>query len=200
MSKSRHYSRLDIMCSAMKLIQNQSHKREAFCFNYTCTVNHFSVLKIYFKMSYFLWQIKIFFIAGHSFVAVKIGKSLFCPKLIGCKKTWQCYIQTPVCSSYFQFSVDVKWHVKTVFLTFFQRASLAEIQGKRVWAQTLCFVQKVVSTLMILSFRTDRPGQTVQTQIRLLLEEQSDQSLHCLPFHLHRLDSILYDRATQFKF
>ena len=25
------------------------------------------------------------------------------------------------------------------------------------------------------------PGQTVQTQIRLLLEEQSDQGLHCLP-------------------
>ena len=55
---------------------------------------------------------------------------------------------------------------------------------------------------MILSFRTDMPGQTVQTQIRLflkeqtvqtqirlLLEEQSDQGLHCLPFRLHRLDS-----------
>ena len=49
---------------------------------------------------------------------------------------------------------------------------------------------------MILSFRTDTPGQTVQTQIRLLLEEQSDQCLHCLPFQLHRLDSLLYDRAT----
>ena len=33
---------------------------------------------------------------------------------------------------------------------------------------------------MILSFRTDKPRQTVQTQIRLLLEEQSDQGLHCL--------------------
>ena len=43
-------------------------------------------------------------------------------------------------------------------------------------------------TVMILSFRTDMPGQTVQTQIRLLLEEQSDQDLHCLPFRLHRLD------------
>ena len=39
------------------------------------------------------------------------------------------------------------------------------------------------------------PGQTVQTQIRLLLEEQSDQGLHCLPFRLHRLDSLLYGRA-----
>ena len=52
------------------------------------------------------------------------------------------------------------------------------------------------STVMILSFRTDMPGQTVQTQIRLLLEEQSDQGLHCLPFCLHRLDSLLYGRAT----
>ena len=46
---------------------------------------------------------------------------------------------------------------------------------------------------MILSFRTDTPGQTVQTQIRLLLEEQSDEGLHCLPFHLHPLD---YGKAT----
>ena len=53
---------------------------------------------------------------------------------------------------------------------------------------------------MILSFRTDRPGQTMQTQIRLLLEEQSDQGLHCLPFRLHGLDLLLYGRATQFKF
>ena len=49
---------------------------------------------------------------------------------------------------------------------------------------------------MILSFRTDRPGQTVQTQIRLLLEEQSDQGLNCLPFRLHRLDSLVYGKAT----
>ena len=42
---------------------------------------------------------------------------------------------------------------------------------------------------MIPSFRTDRPGQTVQTQIRL----QSDHGLHCLPFCLHHLD---YGRAT----
>ena len=41
---------------------------------------------------------------------------------------------------------------------------------------------------MILNFRTDRSGQTVQTQIRLLLEEQSDQGLHCLLFHLHDFD------------
>ena len=51
-------------------------------------------------------------------------------------------------------------------------------------------------TVMILSFRTDMPEQTVQTQIRLLLEEQSDQGLHCLPFRLHRLDPLLYGKAT----
>ena len=45
---------------------------------------------------------------------------------------------------------------------------------------------------MSLSFRTDRSGQTVQTQIRLLLEEQSDQGLHCLLFHLHHFDKISF--------
>ena len=43
---------------------------------------------------------------------------------------------------------------------------------------------------MIISFRTDRSGQTVQTQIRLLLEEQSDLGLHCFLFHLHLLGVI----------
>ena len=45
------------------------------------------------------------------------------------------------------------------------------------------------NTVMILSFRTYRSWQTVQTQIRLLLEEQSGQGLHCLQFPLHLLDS-----------
>ena len=31
--------------------------------------------------------------------------------------------------------------------------------------------------------------QPVQTHIRLLPKEQSDQGLHCLPFHLHLLDA-----------
>ena len=56
-------------------------------------------------------------------------------------------------------------------------------------------IQNTLTTVMILSFRTDMPGQTEQTQIRLLLEGQSDQGLHCLPFRLHRLDSLLYGRA-----
>ena len=46
------------------------------------------------------------------------------------------------------------------------------------------------TTVMIQSFRTNMSGQTVHTQIRLLLEEQSDQGLHCLLFHLHLFDKI----------
>ena len=48
----------------------------------------------------------------------------------------------------------------------------------------------MVCTIVILSFWTDRSGETVQTQNRLLLEEQSDQGLHCLLFHLHLFDEI----------
>ena len=42
-------------------------------------------------------------------------------------------------------------------------------------------------------------GQTVQTQIRLLLEEQSDQCLHCLLFHLHVFDKIPSGLASLFE-
>ena len=54
----------------------------------------------------------------------------------------------------------------------------------------LCLYLNFKTTVMIQSFRTFRSGQTVQTQIRLLLEEQSDQGLHCLLFHLHLFDKI----------
>ena len=62
---------------------------------------------------------------------------------------------------------------------------------------------------MILNFQTDRSGQTVQTKIRLLLEEQSisllleeqsDQGLHCLLFHLHVFDKIPSGLASSFEF
>ena len=39
-----------------------------------------------------------------------------------------------------------------------------------------------MTTVLFLSFRTEKSEQTVQTQIRLLLKEQSDQGLHCLLF------------------
>ena len=59
----------------------------------------------------------------------------------------------------------------------------------------MSYITKNIVTCDFLSFK-----QTVQTQIRLLLEEQSDQGLHCLQFPLHHLDSLLYGRATLFKF
>ena len=49
----------------------------------------------------------------------------------------------------------------------------------------------VKSTVQILCIGTDRSQQTVQTKIRLLLKKQSDQGLHCLPFHQHLLDALM---------
>ena len=50
------------------------------------------------------------------------------------------------------------------------------------------------TTVMVISFRTDRSGQTVQTQIK----EQSYQGLQCLQFRLHPFDEIPYDLASLF--
>ena len=38
---------------------------------------------------------------------------------------------------------------------------------------------------------TDRSEQTVQSQIRLPLKEQSDQGLNCLPFHMQLVGALL---------
>ena len=53
-------------------------------------------------------------------------------------------------------------------------------------------------TILIQSFRTDRSGQTVKTQIRL--QEQSDQGLYCLQVHLHLLGALFFSKAIVFKF
>ena len=57
--------------------------------------------------------------------------------------------------------------------------------GGRYYSDFWCF--QINYIVKILNFQTDMFGQTVQNQIRLLLEEQSDQGLHCLLFHLHHL-------------
>ena len=72
------------------------------------------------------------------------------------------------------------------------------MKNKCLESERVMEAQLHIPTVMILSFWTDMAGQTVQTQIRLL--EQSDQGIQCLPFRLHRLDSLLYCRATYFKF
>ena len=72
-----------------------------------------------------------------------------------------------------------------------------EVYVQELSVELMLFLQ---FTVMILNFRTDRSGQIVQTQIRLLLEEQSDQGLHCLLFHLHVFDKIPSGLASLFEF
>ena len=55
------------------------------------------------------------------------------------------------------------------------------------------------NTVIILNIGTDRSEQTVQTQIRLLLMEQSDQGLLCLLFCLHLLNTILHCKIRLFQ-
>ena len=56
-----------------------------------------------------------------------------------------------------------------------------------------------LNTVIILNIGTDRSEQTVQTQIRLLLMEQSDQGLLCLVFCLHLLNTILHCKIQPFQ-
>ena len=65
---------------------------------------------------------------------------------------------------------------------------------------TKSFNYHQIGTVMILNFRTDRFGQTVQTQIRLLLEEQSDPDVHCLLFQLRVFDKIPSSMVPSFEF
>ena len=51
-----------------------------------------------------------------------------------------------------------------------------------------------------LSIMADRTDKTVKTLIRLLFEEQSDQGLHCLSFHLLHLHIILQRKLKLFNF
>ena len=55
------------------------------------------------------------------------------------------------------------------------------------------------TTVIILNIRTDMSEQTVQTQIRLLLKEQSEQGLLCLLFCLHLLNTILHCKIQLFQ-
>ena len=67
-----------------------------------------------------------------------------------------------------------------------------------------CHIRTAISTnilitVIILNIGTDRSEQTVQTQIRLLLMEQSDQGLLCLLFCLHLLNTILHCKIQLFQ-
>ena len=54
-------------------------------------------------------------------------------------------------------------------------------------------------TVIFLNIGTDRSEQIVETQIRLLLMEQSDQGLLCLLFCLHLLNTILHCKIQLFQ-
>ena len=56
-------------------------------------------------------------------------------------------------------------------------------------------VGDIKSSGMILSFKTDRPWQTVQNQIKLLLLEP-DHGINYLPIPLHPLEAFLYGKTS----
>ena len=86
----------------------------------------------------------------------------------------------------------------------YENQGLDSLRGNPASDQHICFsnIDYTIpqfhgdSTIITLSFRTYSSEQTVQTQIRLLLEEQSDQGLHCSLFHLHLLDKIPWGLAS----
>ena len=49
-------------------------------------------------------------------------------------------------------------------------------------------------------YLTNRSCQTVQIQIRLLLEEQSDQGFHCLQLGMHLFEELPYSRTSLLKY
>ena len=53
-------------------------------------------------------------------------------------------------------------------------------------------------TVKVRTIGTDRSGHTVQTQIRLLHKEQSDQGLHRLPFQQHYKKALLGSEKARF--
>ena len=95
--------------------------------------------------------------------------------------------------------LNLKFQASSHLLWLYSRTCVQRGWKARRQAFSRCCLFKMI-TAMILSFRTDRSGQPVQTQIRLLLEEQSDQGLHCLLFPLHHFDKITKGLASLLKY
>ena len=102
-----------------------------------------------------------------------------------------------ICSqSFFKYCIHIvirdEWYriVNGQKLSIFNRVTALVHTGKIISG---------IFTVIILSIRTDRSEQTVQTQIRLLLMEQSDQGLLCLLFCLHLLNAILQCKIQLFQ-
>ena len=97
------------------------------------------------------------------------------------------YITPAVCLS----SVNISLSFALVIYSF-----QTDLQPVIHWATNDC---KREPTIIILNIGTDRSEQTVQTQIRLLLMEQSDQGLLCLLFCLHLLNTMLHCKIQLFQ-
>ena len=96
-------------------------------------------------------------------------------------RTIKAHISLCICSLINAFVVCFLYSIKHI---------LAKSKISRLLLASVAEQVNLSLIVIFLSFQTDRSGQTVQTQIRLLLEEQSDQGLHCLHFPLHRLDAL----------
>ena len=91
--------------------------------------------------------------------------------------------------------VPTKLHFEVAILQ--DRIFLRKLGGVEATGSLVVHVGTI--TVIILNIGTDRSEQTVQTQIRLLLMEQSDQGLLCLLFCLHLLNTILHCKIQLFQ-
>ena len=147
----------------------------------------------------------VYFHTSHVRTAKALARLRGCP---GSPEPWLvAYVISTIISCAGSYNLSV--YIEKYFLTrlgIFYTSNLTHLKVNGSWAFvnefTITSLMKcntvierwatlLIVTVMILSFQTDTPGQTVQTQIRLLLEEQSDQGLHCLQFPLHLLDALL---------
>ena len=123
-----------------------------------------------------------------------------------CNVTKQSYLTRNSC-------IHCRWKYNTyVLLLLLAGKTKMLVTNKRmcvadtVWYRPLfsyveTFSSNIVTsfTVIILNIGTDRSEQTMQTQIRLLLMEQSDQGLLCLLFCLHLLNTILHRKIQLFQ-
>ena len=101
----------------------------------------------------------------------------------------------------FQYQLDVDFHQDIQFVLMFLRyiRPLAYVADMLVTNRATAPIE--IDIVIVISFRTGKSGQTLQTQIRLLLEEQSDRGLHCLLFHfMHLFEKIPKGLASLFEF
>ena len=88
-------------------------------------------------------------------------------------------------------------HCYNIFLTF--RNNVKIFLSQNIMHNSYSVVYHK-NTIKILSVRTDRTDKTAKMLIRLLLEEQCDQDLHCLSFYLLHLHIILQRKPKLLNF